>query len=129
MRNESKCTLKIKQIALISLILLFFSADIQFFVFKNQEMKIENNENQRIQIAQIYERDIDILSTRSLEKRKYTNNKSIKEITISKDMDLTQRCGVSKEDFKKLMKNLKNDTSGFFYKNSDKFMIYVKNMN
>ena len=107
MRNESKCTLKIKQIALISLILLFFSADIQFFVFKNQEMKIENNENQRIQIAQIYERDIDILSTRSLEKRKYTNNKSIKEITISKDMDLTQRCGVSKEDFKKLMKNTK----------------------
>lgn len=119
MKNESKCTLKIKQIAFISLILLFFSADIQFFVFKNQEMKIENNENQRIQIAQIYERDIDILSTRSLEKRKYTNNKSIKEITISKDMDLTQRCGVSKEDFKKLMKNLKNDTSGFFYKNSD----------
>ena len=45
--------------------------------------------------------------------------KSISEITISKDMDLTQRCGVSKEDFKILMTNLKVDTSGFFEENSD----------
>ena len=34
-------------------------------------------------------------------------------------MDLTKRTGVSKEDFKELMKNLKVDTSGFFYENSD----------
>ena len=44
---------------------------------------------------------------------------SIDEIKISKNMDLTLRCGVSKEDFKKLMKNLKPDTTGFFYKYSD----------
>ena len=45
--------------------------------------------------------------------------KSIDEITISKNMDLTVRCGVSKEDFKTLMKNLKPDTTDFFYNNSD----------
>lgn len=50
---------------------------------------------------------------------KYTR---IEEITISKDMDLTVRTGLSKEDFKKLIANVKQDTSKFFYENSD--MIY-----
>ena len=44
---------------------------------------------------------------------------SIDEMTISKDMDLSKRCGISKEDFKILMANLKTDTSGFFKENSD----------
>ncbi len=44
---------------------------------------------------------------------------SIEDITISKDMDLSKRCGISKEDFKILMTNLKKDTSGFFKENSD----------
>jgi len=34
-------------------------------------------------------------------------------------MDLTKRTGISKEDFKKIIKNLKQDTSGFFYNNAD----------
>ena len=46
----------------------------------------------------------------------------IEDITIWKDMDLTVRTGLSKEDFKKLIANLKQDTSKFFYDNSD--MIY-----
>ncbi len=44
---------------------------------------------------------------------------SIDEMTISKDMDLSKRCGISKEDFKILMANLKTDTSEFFKENSD----------
>lgn len=44
---------------------------------------------------------------------------TIDQIKISKDMDLTKTCGISKEDFKKLMANLKVDTSGFFNKNSE----------
>lgn len=43
-----------------------------------------------------------------------TNN-----IKISKNMDLTKRTGLSKEQFKKVMKNLKQDTSKFFYNNAD----------
>ena len=46
----------------------------------------------------------------------------IEDITIWKDMDLTVRTGLSKEDFKKLIANVKQDTSKFFYDNSD--MIY-----
>ena len=48
-----------------------------------------------------------------------SNYISIEEITISKDMDLSKRSGISKEDFKIVMTNLKTDTSGFFKENSD----------
>lgn len=44
---------------------------------------------------------------------------SIDEIKISRDMDLTQVCGISKTDFKKLLKNTSKDTTDFFYDNSD----------
>lgn len=50
---------------------------------------------------------------------KTENYISIDEIKISKNMDLTVRCGISKEDFKYLMKNLKPDTTDFFYNHSD----------
>lgn len=45
--------------------------------------------------------------------------KKIEEITISTNMDLSVRCGISKEDFNKLMTNLKVDKSGFFKRNSN----------
>lgn len=43
----------------------------------------------------------------------------LKDIKVSKNMDLTKRTGISKEDFKKLMKNLKSDKSNFFYRNAN----------
>ena len=43
----------------------------------------------------------------------------IEEITISRDMDLTIRTGISKQDFKKLISNVKQDTAKFFYDNSE----------
>ena len=42
-----------------------------------------------------------------------------KDVKISKTMDITKRTGLSKEDFKKVMKNLKSDKSKFFYRNAD----------
>ena len=42
-----------------------------------------------------------------------------KDVTISKNMNLTKRTGLSKEDFKKVIKNLKQDKSKFFYENAD----------
>ena len=44
---------------------------------------------------------------------------SIDEIEISRDMDLTARCGISKEDFKTLMEDLRVDYSGFFAENAE----------
>lgn len=43
---------------------------------------------------------------------------SIEEITISKDMDLTVRCNVSREDFITLIAGVRADTSGFFEENA-----------
>ncbi len=56
-------------------------------------------------------------------KTKKIENKETKlgtnKIKISKNMDLTKKTGLSKEEFKKVMKNLKQDTSKFFYNNAD----------
>lgn len=43
---------------------------------------------------------------------------TIEEITISKNMDLTVRCNISREDFISLMAGVKADTSGFFEENA-----------
>lgn len=51
--------------------------------------------------------------------KKTENNISVNNVKISKNMDLTVRTGLSKEDFKKVMKNLSQDTSKFFYNNAD----------
>lgn len=45
---------------------------------------------------------------------------SISKVKISKDMDLTVRTGLSREDFIKLMAGVKQDTSGFFEENAGK---------
>lgn len=45
--------------------------------------------------------------------------KTIEEVTISKNMDLTVRTGLSKEDFKTLISRVKQDKTKFFYNNSD----------
>ena len=42
-----------------------------------------------------------------------------KDMKISKNMDLSKRTGLSKGDFKKVIKNLKQDRSKFFYNNAD----------
>lgn len=43
---------------------------------------------------------------------------TIEEIKISKDMDLTVRCNISREDFISLMAGVKADTSSFFEENA-----------
>ena len=46
------------------------------------------------------------------------NYVSIDQVTISIDMDLTQRTGLSRDDFITLMAGVKADTSGFFEENA-----------
>lgn len=129
MENNSKSGLKINHIISVVLVLIILSSNIQLFGLTKQEIKEESNENiikEETQVADTYNRTTNVTSRSSVdrtkkeeienEEKKYI---SIDEITISKGMDLTKRTGISKEDFKKLMKNLKVDKSGFFYKNSD----------
>ncbi len=130
--NNSR--LKTKHIISSLLTIMLIISNIQLFAYSNGEN--ENNEivqvqiNEEHELANNYKRVVEVAS-RSMEDRKRQEEetkkaeiqevtyKKIDEITISKKMDLTKRCGISKEDFKKLIKGVKKDTSKFFYKNSD----------
>ena len=127
MKNDSKSGLKMQQIIGVFFTLVILSTNIQLFI-TNKNTQFVNNQNQiieegtleKIQVS-TKEREIDT-TTRSSEERVIEEQEKyikIEEIKISKDMDLTKRCGVSKEDFKVLMTNLKSDTTGFFENNSD----------
>lgn len=132
MKNNSKSALKIKQIIVIVPILIVLSINLQLFIFSksnnSKTVEIDTEEKAHISEADIIdnnERKIETTSRSNIERKPVENSNeetyiSIEEITISKNMDLTKRCGISKEDFKELIKNLKVDKSGFFYRNSDK---------
>lgn len=138
MKNNNKTSLCIKQIIAMIILVAMIGTSIQ--VLKNKEQneqtanhKVEEKtENilQEVQIAQIQEKEMEVeTTTRAAEERTIVEtreqqeakkeDKTIEEITIAKDMDLTQRTGISKEDFQILMSNLKKDSSGFFQENSD----------
>lgn len=84
-----------------------------------QEIENENNKQEEVTLAQTQERQVQIAARTSEERKLEKQYITTKEITISKGMDLSKTCGVSKEDFKNLIANLKTDTSGFFENNSD----------
>ena len=54
------------------------------------------------------------------ENEEEANYISIQEVKISKNMDLTVRTGLSKQDFISLIAGVKQDTSGFFEENAEK---------
>lgn len=137
MKDNSKSGLKISEIIVTLSTLLIVAISTQLFI-------ISNNSKTETQKVDIVEKSIDkkIATTsrsgnyRGDSKQKIEENNdnenvilenieeskehtTIEEIKISKDMDLTISTGISKEDFKKLMKNLKRDTSNFFCENSD----------
>lgn len=56
--------------------------------------------------------------SKKAENAKKTSTTTIKDVKISKDMDLTVRTGLSREDFIKLITGVKQDTSGFFEDNA-----------
>ena len=68
-----------------------------------------------------YTRNTKTTSRSSIDRRNKQEQKCIhpKDIKISKNMDLSKRTGLSKEDFKKVIKNLKQDRTKFFYNNAD----------
>ena len=123
MKNDSKSGLKMQQILGIVFTLIILSTNIQLFVSNKSNKTITTNQGQN-NIAQMQvatkEREIST-STRAMQEREIKEKKyiTIEEIEISRNMDLTKRCGISKEDFKILMTNLKPDTTGFFENNSD----------
>lgn len=131
MKNDSKSGLKVQQIIGIVITLVIMSTNVYAFIKTNQNIQLANNKNEEIEqntVEQIAEatQELEVeATTRSAEERIVEEQKeeinyiTIEEIEISRNMDLTKRCGISKEDFKTLMTNLRPDTTGFFEDNSD----------
>ena len=101
-------------------------------IVENIKNTIDNNFNTQnqvqdeVKIAQIGEREFTTTNRSNIQRTQNvelpiatTRYKTIDEIEISIDMDITERCGVSKEDFIDFMENLKVDTSGFFGRNAE----------
>lgn len=129
MDNNSNSALKINQVISVFTVLVILGTSIQLFNFKpnNVQIAVQNNIQEETKVAQSYERDVKITTRSEVNRGLQTSNpaeavikyKTIEEIEISRDMDLTIRTGISKEDFNKLITNLRTDTSGFFKRNSD----------
>lgn len=111
------------------------TAEIEFTQEININKLIRNQEN-KIDISTLIkeEEKVEIVKTvSSYTRENYTTSRGEvnrttkteqnytkpKDIKISKNMDITKRTGLSKEDFKKVMKNLKSDKSKFFYRNAE----------
>ena len=126
--NSSECALKINQVLSVTTVLMILGTSMGVYTTNSAKMVAEVNEDsvQEIQLAEVgttsNERQFETTS-RGAEERIIEEPQptyiSIDEIEISRDMDLTQRCGVSKEDFITLMTDLKVDYSGFFAENAE----------
>ena len=91
-------------------------------IIKTEE--IAENNNQRIpEKSKITSRSSAVRKREKLEDIKVEEPEiqytKIEDVKISKNMDLTIRTGMSKEDFKALISKVKHDKSKFFYDNSD----------
>lgn len=138
MKNDSKSGLRISEIMATLSVFIIVSTSTQLLFtsksnrleeskleekqivqesdFAKEEIKLEQPQVKTISRSGIRRGEAGEEIQEVVESKKYI---TIEEIKISKNMDLTIRCGISKEDFKQLMKNLKPDTTDFFYNNSD----------
>lgn len=73
----------------------------------------ENTSEQEKTIENVQEEEI---VSQEIEENNYI---SIEEVEISKNMDITENTGLSKEDFVTLISEVKQDTSGFFEENAE----------
>lgn len=80
---------------------------------QSTETQTENNQTEQIEATNQEQNQ----EPENVEPEKiYTQ---IKDVKISKDMDLTVSTNLSKEDFKTVISGVKQDTSKFFYNNSE----------
>lgn len=105
--KQSKGAIMVGSITMISTIAILFTTSMGGILFHKE---IETQQS----AMEIYERGVETTARSSIDR-----TKEKKKIEIAKDMDLTVRCGLTKEEFKELIKNLKCDKTGFFYENSD----------
>ena len=96
---------------------------------RNEDLKVSSRSAKREDIESTADEETDDISTEVEESNEVeeineevieeNNYISIEDVTISQDMDLTERTGLSKEDFVTLISEVKQDTSGFFLENAE----------
>lgn len=133
MKSNNKSVLNIKELILVTATLVIFGICAQQII-SNENLKISRDDQEKVENIQVAEitRNIIVTSRGIVDRLEQPVEEVVEEvvieenpyipidkITISRDMDLTQRCGISKEDFKILMDNISADTSNFFFDNSD----------
>lgn len=137
--NGRKELLAFKVSTLLTLILTIIITGFTVILVKERMVAKTNDENAKILAAQTVRNNVVAemdgedsfvndsfhVTTRAIDRRELEELKEpkpvttpIEEVTISRDMDLTVRTGLSKEDFITLMTNLNEDTSGFFEENA-----------
>ena len=131
--ENKRSTKNIKQLILIFVLLIILGIVIGIFNFgqvnekvaqltaeetKAEEKKVLDSET----IVAAYSPKKEVASqeivSRYAKSREREMYQRIEEIQISKNMDLTVRCNISREDFIALMAGIKADTSGFFEENA-----------
>lgn len=131
--ENKRSTKNIKQLILIFVLLIILGIIIGIFNFgqvnekvaqltveetKTEQKKVLDSET----IVAAYSPKKEVASqevvSRYAKSREREMYQRIEEIQISKDMDLTVRCNISREDFIALMADVRADTSGFFEENA-----------
>lgn len=146
--NGRKVLFSIKVSTLLIIILTIIVTILTFNAVREKVISKTNEENQKLMATKIIPENNIVaemdgeanpindrfhVTARSIDRRELENLKMpkpvttpIEEVTISKDMDLTVRTGLSKEDFVKLMTDLEEDTSGFFEENAGLIFDYCE---
>ncbi len=131
--ENKRSTKNIKQLILIFVILIILGIVIGTFNFGQvnetiaelalEETKVEEKQvldSETIVAAYTPKKEVasEEIVSRYAKSREREAYQKIEEIQISKDMDLTIRCNISREEFMLLMAGVKADTSGFFEENA-----------
>ena len=146
--NGRKVLLSIKVSTLLMIILTMIVTIVTINVVRDKVISKTNEEIQKELAAEIVSTNDAVaemdgetnpvndrfhVTTRSIDRRELQNlitppppTTPIEEVTISRDMDLTVRTGLSREDFIKLMTDLNEDTSGFFEENAGLIFDYCE---
>lgn len=133
MRNKN-CSKNIIELMILAIIILIVGIVIGTFNIGNVNEKVASLKNNNKDVS---ESDVTIDSemiiaaytprrvtaseeaiSRYNRARKYEQYITVDQIKISKDMDLTVRCNISREDFIDLIAGVRADTSGFFEENA-----------
>ncbi len=105
--KQSKGAIMVGSITMISTVAILFTTSMGGILFHKE---IETQQP----AMEIYERGVETTARSSIDR-----TKEKKKIEIAKDMDLTVRCGLTKEEFKELIRKLTCDKTKFFYDNSN----------